>query len=144
MVVTYGVEEIGRRHPLTALLGDLATAGAVRRMALPALSEGAVCTLAMGSGIDAADLYRQTAGNPFFVTEVLASGTAGIPATVRDAVLARASRLSTRARRVLDAAAIIGFRIEPCLVSKVLGADADAMDESVAAGSLRPQDKSPI
>jgi len=141
MVVTYRVEEIGRRHPLTTLLGDLATAGAVRRMALPALSEGAVRTLAMGSGIDAADLYRQTAGNPFFVTEVLASGSAGIPATVRDAVLARASRLSTRARRALDAAAIIGFRIEPWLAAKVLGADADAVDECVSAGMLRPQDK---
>lgn len=140
MVVTYRVEEIGPRHPLTTVLGDLATAEAVRRMALPGLSEAAVRTLAMGSDLDPAELYRQTGGNPFFVTEVLAGGTRGIPATVRDAVLARASRLSAKGRRVLDAAAIIGFRLEPRIVAEVVGADADALDECVSAGMLHTQD----
>jgi len=140
MVVTYRVEEIGPRHPLTTVLGDLATAEAVRRMALPPLSEAAVRTLAMGSDLDPAELYRQTGGNPFFVTEVLAGGTRGIPATVRDAVLARASRLSAKGRRVLDAAAIIGFRLEPWIVAEVVGADADALDECVSTGMLHMQD----
>lgn len=140
MVVTYRVEEISRRHPLTTVLGDLATADAVRRMALPPLSEAAVRTLAAGSDLDPAELYRQTGGNPFFVTEVLAGGTSGIPATVRDAVLARASRLSAKARRVLDAAAVIGFRIEPWLEAAVAGGDADALDECISAGMLRVQE----
>lgn len=140
MVVTYRVEEIGRGHPLTTVLGDLATAEAVRRLKLPPLSEAAVRTLAMGSDLDPAELYRQTGGNPFFVTEVLASGTPGIPATVRDAVLARATRLSAKARRVLDTAAVIGFRLEPWLVSEVAGDDSDALDECVSAGMLHTQD----
>lgn len=123
IVVTYRVEEIGPPHPLTTVLGDLATAEAVRRMTLPPLSEAAVRTLAMGSDLDPAELYRQTGGNPFFVTEVLAGGTHRIPATVRDAVLARASRLSAKGRRVLDAVAIIGFRLEPWIVIEVVGAE---------------------
>ena len=45
------------------------------------------------SGVDADALYRQTSGNPFFVTEALAVGGEGVPETVRDAVLARAARL---------------------------------------------------
>lgn len=142
MVVTYRIEEVGRQHPLTTLLGDLATAEGIRRMSLPPLSEAAVRTLAMGSDFDPAELYRQTGGNPFFVTEVLASGTPGIPATVRDAVLARASRLSAKARRVLDAAAVIGVRIEPWLEAQVAGGDADALDECISAGMLRAQDAS--
>ena len=43
--------------------------------------------------VDAAELYSTTAGNPFFVTEVLAADEAAIPATVRDAVLGRVARL---------------------------------------------------
>lgn len=140
LVVTYRADEIGRGHPLTTLLGDLATAEAVRRMTLPPLSEEAVRTLAAGSPLDAAALYRQTGGNPFFVTEVLASGTSGIPATVRDAVLARASRLSAEARRMLDAAAVIGVRIEPWLEAAVAGEHADALDECISAGMLRVQE----
>ena len=37
-----------------------------------------------------AQLHKDTAGNPFYVTEVLAAGDDSVPATVRDAVLARA------------------------------------------------------
>jgi len=140
IVVTYRVEETGPQHPLTSVLGDLATNEAVRRMTLPPLSEAAVRTLAMGSDLDPAELYRQTGGNPFFVTEVLAGGSRGIPATVRDAVLARASRLSARGRKVLDIAAVIGVRVEPWLVAALVGEDSDALDECVLRGMLRPQE----
>ena len=36
-----------------------------------------------------AGLFRSTAGNPFFVSEVFDAPGAGVPATVIDAVLAR-------------------------------------------------------
>ena len=140
MIVTFRDDEIGPQHPLTTVLGDLATATAVRRMTLPRLSEGAVRTLALGSDLDPVALHRQTGGNPFFVTEVLASGSRGIPVTVRDAVLARASRLSPQGRSVLEAAAIIGVRLEPWLVADVAGAHAAALDECVAVGMLRTQE----
>jgi hypothetical protein len=112
-------------------------------MTLSPLSEAAVRTLAAGSTLDPAALHRQTGGNPFFVTEVLASGTSGIPATVRDAVLARASRLSAKARKVLDGAAVIGFRIEPWLEATVAGGDADALDECISVGMLRVHETTP-
>lgn len=140
VVTTYRTEEVGPGHPLTTVLGDLATAEAVRRITLPPLSEAAVRALAVGSELDPVELHRQTGGNPFFVTEILASGARGIPATVRDAVLARASRLSAQARGILEVAAVVGVRLEPWLVTGVVGADADALDECVAAGMLRPQD----
>src|SRR5688572_10589865 len=97
VVVTYRDDEVGRDHPLRVALGDLATAPAIRRLAVAPLSVAAVARLAAGSGLNPAELHRQSGGNPFFVTEVLAAG-GGIPATVRDAVLARAARLSGDAR----------------------------------------------
>ena len=77
------------------MLGELATAAGVERIKLPPLSEAAVRTLAEPHGIDAADLHRSTGGNPFYVTEVLGAQAGAIPATVRDAVLARAARRAT-------------------------------------------------
>ena len=74
MILTYRDDEIGQRHPLRLLLGDLATFAATRRIALPPLSEGAVRDLIGDRALDPAALHRQTGGNPFFVTETIASG----------------------------------------------------------------------
>ena len=136
-IATYRDDETGPGHPLRVLLGDLATAASVRRVALSPLSEGAVAVLADGSGLDPKALFEQTAGNPFFVTEIVSSGLAGIPPTVRDAVLARAARLSARARTVLDAAAVIGSRFEPDVLTAVVGPDFEALEEGLAMGVLR-------
>ncbi|HEX2280201.1 MAG TPA: AAA family ATPase [Thermomicrobiales bacterium] len=139
LIATYRDDEVGPRHPLRMVLGDLATSACITRMPVPPLSEEAVGELAKGSDIDPGDLYRLTGGNPFFVTEVLEAGESGIPPTVRDAVLSRAARLSEPARSVLDVAAAIGFGSEAWLLSAVAGPESDAVDECVAIGVLRQQ-----
>ena len=112
VVATYRDDELAADHPLRSVLGELRAGSGVRRLALAPLSLGAVEALTAAAGVDAAGLYRVTAGNPFFVTEVLAAGGADIPATVRDAVLARAARLSGHARRLLEAAAVVPGRVD--------------------------------
>jgi DNA-binding CsgD family transcriptional regulator/tetratricopeptide (TPR) repeat protein len=136
LVLTYRDDELGPRHPLRLVLGDLATAGAVRRMPLAPLSVAAVRTLAGRQPVDAEALHRQTGGNPFFVTEVLASRSVGIPPTVRDAVLARAARLSPASRAVLEAAAILGTQVEGWTLAAMVPDAAVAADECVALGML--------
>jgi DNA-binding CsgD family transcriptional regulator/tetratricopeptide (TPR) repeat protein len=137
VIATYRDDEVGPRHPLQLVLGDLATAPAVSRIALPPLSVDAVRKLAAGSDLDTVALHHQTGGNPFFITEVLATSLPGIPATVRDAVLARAARLSAASRAVLDAAAVVGSPIEPWLLTGVAGAPAEAPEECITGGVLR-------
>jgi DNA-binding CsgD family transcriptional regulator/tetratricopeptide (TPR) repeat protein len=134
VVATYRDDEVGAQHPLRAVLGDVETK---RRIALPPLSEEGVRSLARGSDLDAGDLHRQTGGNPFFVTEVLAAGGTGVPSSVRDAVLARASRLEVAAREVLDAAAVIGMTAELGSLEQVLGESPRGLDECLAAGVLQ-------
>jgi DNA-binding CsgD family transcriptional regulator len=139
LIVTYRDDELGPRHPLRLVLGDLAAAPAVRRLTLPRLSLDAVRTLATDHDVDPDALYHLTGGNPFFVTEVLAAGGTELPASVRDAVLARAARLSPEARSVLDAAAVIGLHSEPDLLDAVIGGPtADEVDECLAVGMLQP------
>jgi DNA-binding CsgD family transcriptional regulator/tetratricopeptide (TPR) repeat protein len=136
VVLTYRDDEVGPRHPLRALLGDLASSNAVVRIPLSPLSEDAVHALVGGRAMDAAALHRRTGGNPFFLTEVLSSAGHGIPATVRDAVLARAARLSPSGQAVLQAAAVIGPRIEPAVLAEVTGAEAAAAEECLHLGIL--------
>ncbi|WP_245511373.1 hypothetical protein, partial [Mesorhizobium sp. M4B.F.Ca.ET.211.01.1.1] len=54
------------------------------------------------AGRDGDAIYRATAGNAFFVTELLSCECeTALPASVRAAVLARAERLSAGARSML-------------------------------------------
>src|SRR5690606_381923 len=62
-----------------------------------------------------------------------------IPPTVRDAVLARAARLSPTARGIVEAAAIIGAYVDADLLSRVVGAEASAVENAVAGGMLEPK-----
>lgn len=136
VLATYREDEVGDRHPLRTVLGDLATAPDVQRLRLTPLSLSAVRTLATGTEVDAVELHRLTGGNPFYVTEVLGGGEICVPPTVADAVLSRASRLPAAARSVLDAAAVIGARVEPALLERVTGAAASGVDACVGAGML--------
>jgi len=133
VAVSFRDDEIGPRHPLRLVLGDLG--GRCSRIHPAPLSVGAVATLA-GPDADPAELHRLTGGNPFFVTETLATGGGGVPATVRDAVLARVARLGAAGRRVLDAAAIVPGRAEVWLLEAMTGPDAVGMDECVDDGML--------
>jgi predicted ATPase len=137
LVCTYRDDEVGPRHPLRVMMGDLATSVSVRRLTLPRLSEAAVGELASSSGVELRELYRQTAGNPFYVTEILATGiSSGLPQTVRDAVLARAARLPTEARAMLEAAAVIGTRVEPWLLLGISHTTETAIESCTAAGVM--------
>jgi DNA-binding CsgD family transcriptional regulator len=136
LLVTFRDDEPARGQPVRRLLGDLATASGVERLALSPLSAAAVATLAARSELDAAMLYQQTGGNPFFVTEVLAARSEGIPATIRDAVLARATALSPPAREVLETAAVIGPTVELALLLQVSARGSAPVDECLAAAVL--------
>jgi DNA-binding CsgD family transcriptional regulator/tetratricopeptide (TPR) repeat protein len=135
VVGTYRDDELTRNHPLRAVLGEFGV-HAVRVNVIP-LSQAAVAVLAAESGLDADALYRQTNGNSFFVTEALAAGGAGVPETVRDAVLARAARLGNAARRLLDAVAVVPPHVERPLLDRLLPAADTALDECTTAGMLR-------
>ncbi len=136
LIITYRDDEVGASHPLRFILGDLPHR-AVNRLRLLPLSEAAVEELARRAGQRADRLYAVTGGNPFFVTEVLASPGQGVPVTIRDAVLARAARLSPTARAVLELVSIIPARAERWLLDEIISPAPAAIDECVSTGVLR-------
>ena len=137
LVVSYRDEQVARNHPLRLLLGELPAGEPVTRLELPVLSRDAVATLADGTGLDPDELHARTAGNPFFVSEVLAARGARIPRTVRDAVLARAARLGAPERAVLDAASIVPQRAELWLLEALGVLAPGALERCLDAGMLR-------
>jgi hypothetical protein len=127
---------------LRVVLGELASAPGVSRLAVPRLSRDAVRTLAEPHRADASAIYELTRGNAFYVTEVLAAGGESLPATVRDAVLARAARLETGARRLLGVVALVPARAELRLLEAVAPDEIEHLDECLASGMLRTDGES--
>ena len=134
VIGTYRDVELGRHHPLAETLSDLSGVDAATRIALRGLDAEAIASyIELTAGVDrpppelAEAIRDQTAGNPFFISEVVrlmaAEGRLGeeqgrrevsIPQGVRDVVGRRLDRLSAAANDVLRLAAVCGrqFRLD--------------------------------
>jgi DNA-binding CsgD family transcriptional regulator len=136
VLATYRDDELGNGQPLRVVLGELARAPNVERVEMGRLSPEAVAKLAAPHGMDGEALYRSTAGNPFFVTEVLATGATEIPSTVRDAVLARAARLSSGGRALLEVISVAPPGAELGALEVMAGGALECLEECVSSGTV--------
>jgi DNA-binding CsgD family transcriptional regulator/tetratricopeptide (TPR) repeat protein len=136
LIATYRDDELAASYPLRMALGDLAVQRCTRRVDLAPLSAVAVAALSADSGLDAAELYQVTGGNPFYVTETLRTGLDQVPRSAVDAVLARVAGLGPGARDVLHAAALIGSVVEPWLLERAADCPPSTVDELVDRGLL--------
>jgi DNA-binding CsgD family transcriptional regulator len=141
LVITYRDDEVGTRHPLRFVIGDLPRAG-TRRLWLSPLSEAAVAGLASRAGRSSKGLHGITGGNPLFVTEVLAAAADTVPATVRDAVLARAARLSPAARDIAELVSVVPGRTEAWLLEQTVRPAEAGIEGCLAVGMVRHEDAS--
>ena len=139
VVVTYRDDEVGPRHPLRLVVGELPRSN-VRRLPIAPLSEDAVANLADKAGRSAKGLRAATGGNPFFLTEVLAADAHSVPVTVRDAVLARALRLSPAAREIAELVSIVPGKTEAWLLQEVLQPDEAGIESCLSIGMIRDDD----
>jgi DNA-binding CsgD family transcriptional regulator len=141
LVISYRDDEVGGKHPLRSVIGDLPTAS-VSRVQLPPLSEAAVRLLAQAAGRSSVSLHETTGGNPFFVTEVLATAENKVPTTVSDAVIARIARLSDAARRIAHLVSIVPGKTERWLVDRTVAPGQEAVQECLNAGMITWPDHS--
>ena len=128
---------------VASTLGALARRGDLARFELTGLGPEHVRSFAREIGdldLDpaAADaLHGRTAGNPFFLTELVrllsaergrhdGVGAATVPASVRDVVRRRVERLPDDSRTVLSVAAVAGAAVGIDVLAEVCGITADA------------------
>ena len=126
LVATYRGGEAPPGHPLYAALGSITAEDTVLLELLP-LSRDAVGALA---GEDGDELYATTGGNPFYVTELLASRDAPQPPpSIANAVVARVSRLDDRARRLVELVSVVPNRVGTAVLNAAMPAWATAAEE---------------
>ncbi len=118
---------------LRRFLGELPPRGTVR-IELAPLSRTAVADLNQGSTWNTDELLQVTGGNPFFVTEVLATASDDVPATVSDAVLARLERTSEPCRKALERLSVWSGELPHELAEAVLGDAWDGLAEAETRG----------
>lgn len=135
LILSYRDDALASDHPLLGVLSGLPARSCVR-LALAPLSRAAVGEMARRAGRSPRGLFRATQGNPFFVTELLASRQETLPASVRDAVLARAAPLPAEARDVLELASVSPVEIELEVLDALVSDAPAAMAGCTAAGLL--------
>jgi DNA-binding winged helix-turn-helix (wHTH) protein len=122
VVLTYRDEDIGPGHPMRRLLGSLRAP--VTHLALEPLSTSAVQRMTTGTGLAADEVHAVTGGNPFFVSEIVAHPGTSVPASVRDAVLARIDQTTGETRHGLQVLSVVPARAERWLAEELVpGAD---------------------
>jgi DNA-binding CsgD family transcriptional regulator/tetratricopeptide (TPR) repeat protein len=129
VVATFRPDELHRGHPLRPFVAELERSGRAERLELGGLDRADVAEQIRaitgrqppGGTIDA--IFARSEGNPFFVEELLASTghSAGLPDSLREALLLRVAGLSAAAQAVLSAAAAIGRSVDHRLLASVAG-----------------------
>jgi class 3 adenylate cyclase len=172
VIVAFRDSDLGRDHPLNAVLADLRRIDGVERIALEGLGAAEVSEVmaeAAGHQLDAdalalaGEIASETDGNPFFVGEVLRSlveserllydptterwsvdrsAPLGLPESVRDVIARRVERLGSEAREVLTLAAVIGRSFELELLARLVDAESELLDRLEAAVAASLLDES--
>ncbi len=149
---TYRDVELGRQHPLAQMLAELAREQVGARVLLRGLGEPEVARyIEMTAGSTPSEalvaaVFRETEGNPFFLSEVVrllvadgrlqdnadtSSWTVAIPQSVREVVGRRLDRLSEECNRVLTSAAVIGREFGLDALERVTQIDGDHLLELI-------------
>ena len=138
LVLTCRTEALAAREDVRRVLESLPAAHVTRIEPAP-LSVAAVQRLARGARRDAADLYALTGGNPFLVTEVLASDDS-VPRSVQGALRVRLADLPPQSRSVAELVSVMPGQAELWLVREAVHATPAAIDGCLAAGILELHD----
>ena len=169
ILCTYRDSDLTPQHPLTGVLADLSQLPGVEQIALKGLGADEVAEMistAAGHELDrdgvvlAAEITAKTAGNPFFVGEILRSlaetdtllfdedvgrwridrtSPIRLPQSVRDVIRRRVRRLGEETRILLTLAAVIGQSFDVGLMSRLADiSEPMVLDrlEAAAAASL--------
>lgn len=118
-LLSFRDDEISNRHPLKSLFGEL-TSDTFSKLGLRRLSREAVDQLARAKGYPSGDpVYALTGGNPFYVSEILANYSPGIPERVKDAILAVFHSKDEAMQALWELLSILPSRIEFDLVEPI-------------------------
>ena len=131
IVATFRVDELHRRHPLTAWLAEAERQPRVERVDLSRFERSELVELITGiagappSAMLVDSIAQRSDGNAFFAEELVAAasqegqGRVRLPETLRDVLLVRLSAASAIAGRLVEIAAVAGRQVEHDVLADV-------------------------
>ncbi|HEV8508011.1 MAG TPA: LuxR C-terminal-related transcriptional regulator [Chitinophagaceae bacterium] len=117
-ILTYRDTEIPFSHPLRNIMGQL-NPDSFTRIELQPLSKQAVGKMANERGYNGEDVYRITNGNPFYVTEILASYSEGVPDNIKDSILSVYNRMNEKTKHVWEILSVLPTAFEMNYLDKM-------------------------
>ncbi|OCX51950.1 hypothetical protein BEL04_18290 [Mucilaginibacter sp. PPCGB 2223] len=138
-ILTYRDNEIGLRHPLRNILGHLPP-DSFTRLQLTPLSPQAVDAMAVARGYSGEDVYSITGGNPFYVNEILASYSPGIPDNIKDSILSVYNSLDERTKHIWQTVSVFPAGFEIKYLEKMEPGYSGAIENCLALKVLIPRD----
>ena len=154
VVATVRTAGLSARPRLRQLLSDLSRLPSVHRLDLEPFNPSEVSEYlahVQGSATDpgvAAEVFRRTGGNPYYVQTLAASVVRTgrvdpmVPRELADLLVGRLDGLPENARMVVRRAAVVGHPVSDTLLRAVVGLTDSEMDEAlrvvVAEGVLKP------
>ncbi len=145
IVATYRSDDLHRKHPLRASVGEWTRLPSVARLQLDRLSDTHVRTLVHAihpRALPEAAIHtivERAEGNAFFTEELVAATdrssltSRAIPDDLADVLLLRLDQLDDAGRQTLRAASVAGRRVSHELLSRVVDLPADEFDRAVRA-----------
>jgi DNA-binding CsgD family transcriptional regulator len=132
LVVTFRDDETAPAG-LSALVAAASTS--TTTLELSPLSPDAVRTLCEGHPVDTDEVFHLTTGNPYLVTEILASPTT-TPRSVMGAAVERLTRLSEDTRDLVEQLAVVPGSVEPRLAQALVDGAWDRLAAAEESGLL--------
>ena len=130
-ILTYRDNEIHSMHPLRNVLGQLPPDSFTKLVVTP-LSKQAVVEMATHKGYSGEDVYSISGGNPFYVNEILASYSPGVPDNIKDSILSVYERQKEGTKNAWQIWSIMPEGLEVDRVAKIKSALGKAIDHCFA------------
>ncbi len=145
LLATCRTDEPAADHRLAALVMELDRTGRLERLELTRLDQDELRSLVagiLGAEPDpdlVAAIQSRSGGNPYFAEELLALDAAAgpMPATMREALLARIDGVAAPTWTMLRVAAVLGARFEGRLITLASGLDEQATETALREGVAR-------
>jgi DNA-binding CsgD family transcriptional regulator len=134
-ILTFRDNEISENEALRNVLADLSP-DAMQKITLPPLSRQAVKNMAAAKGYSGEDVYNISGGVPFYVNEILASYSPGIPRNIKDAVLAVYQRCVGLKKELWEFLSVAPYGIGIHLLEKISPHYGLSLDQCLNHGIL--------
>ncbi len=134
-ILTYRDDEISQDHRLRTILGEIPSQYQTR-MKIQRLSVDAVKELSKNTGMNAEEVYRLTGGNAFYVTEILAHYSPGIPDNVKDSILSVFYRQPEKVRNLWELISTLSGKVDVKLLELIVPNLYTEVDQCLKSGVL--------